>query len=210
MIGQPIRIVIVEDETLFAKALGAWLAHDPNLEIAGYATGGNPGWELCAATLPDLVLLDVEMPDGDGLTLAKRLHDKLPAIRVIIMTGMVDPHTAWKAGQIGVQGIIDKTIKPEVLSQVVQLVAGGGRFISPSFQRLKEEWLTKPEAFHKMLTNRELTVLCQVTKGQSDPAISERLGISVETVACHRKSIRRKLNVHDDRGLVAYGRKWGI
>ena len=77
-VGGPIRVVIIDDETLFAHMLGSWLERDPGLRIEGYAESGNQGWELCAATRPDLALVDVEMPDGDGLALAKRLLDELP------------------------------------------------------------------------------------------------------------------------------------
>jgi DNA-binding NarL/FixJ family response regulator len=209
-VGKSTRIAIIEDETLFAKALGAWLANDPSIKIEGYAKNGSLGWELCQATLPDLVLVDVEMTGGDGLTLAKRLLEKLPATRVIIMTGRVDPHTAWKAGQIGVHGLIDKTIEPKLLGKVIQLVAEGGGFLSPAFHRIKEEWLTAPEAFQKVLTNRELLVLNLLTEGWDDVAIGKHLDITIETVACHRKSLRKKLELHDDRSLMAYGREWGI
>jgi DNA-binding NarL/FixJ family response regulator len=209
-VGGPIRVVIIDDETLFAHMLGSWLEKDPGLRIEGYAPNGNRGWELCAAKRPNLALVDVEMSQGDGLALAKRLRDELSETRVIIMTGRVDPHTAWRAGQAGVQGLIDKTIAPELLSKVIHLVAGGGRFLSPSFERIKEEWLTQPEAFQKVLTNRELSVLHRLTEGQSDEEIAQHLGISAETVASHRKSLRRKLDLHDDRGLAAYGREWGI
>jgi len=209
-VNQPIRIAIIDNETLFAKSLGAWLASDAGLKIEGYAESGNRGWELCEATRPDLALVDVEMADGDGLTLAKQVLQKLPATRVIIMTGRVDPHTAWQSGQIGVHGLIDKTIEPETLAKVIRVVVEGGGFLSPAFKRIREEWLTEPEAFQKVLTNRELAVLRRLTEGQSDLCIGEQLDISPETVACHRKSIRRKLDMHDDRSLMAYGREWGI
>ncbi len=163
-VGKPIRVVIIDDEKLFAKVLGAWLARDSGLKVEGYAESGNQGWKLCEATRPDLALVDVEMPDGEGIALAKRLMDELPATRVIIMTGRVDPHTAWRAGQTGVHGLIDKTIEPEVLGQVIRLLVKGGRFLSPAFQRIRESWLTEPEAFQKVLTNRELTVLHRVTE----------------------------------------------
>lgn len=207
---KPIRIAIVEDETLFAIALGAWLARIPDFKIEGHAESERGGWDLCVATRPDIVLLDVEMPDGDGLTLAKRLREERPEIRVIVMTGRMDPHTAWRAGQSGVHGLVDKTMEPELLGKAIRLVAEGGSFISPSFRKIRTERLTEPEAFHKLLTQRELEVLHRVTDGQSDQVIGKHLGISAETVAGHRKSIRKKLELHDDRGLVAYGREWGI
>ena len=209
-VGKPIRVVIIDDEALLAKTLGEWLARDPGLRIEGYAASGNRGWELCVAALPDLALVDVGMSDGDGFTLAKRLLEKLPGTQVIIMTGRVDPHTAWRAGQAGVQGLIDKTIEPELFCKVIHLVAGGGRFLSPAFARIREKWLSQPGAFQKVLTNRELAVLRRLTEGQSDLDIGKHLGICAETVACHRKSLRRKLEVHDDRSLMAYGREWGI
>jgi len=205
-----IRIAIIDDETLFTKMLEAWLIKHASMSIVGSADGGHRGWELCTTERPDLALVDVEMAEGDGLNLAKRLLNELPPTRVIVMTGRVDPHTAWRAGQIGVHGLIDKTIEPEMLAKVIRLVAGGDFFLSPSFQRIREEWLMQPEAFQKVLTNRELVVLRHLTNGQSDQGISTGLGISAETVACHRKSIRGKLGLHDDRSLMAYGQEWGI
>ena len=206
----PIRVVIIDDETLFAQALGMWLARDKGLQVEGYARSGQEGWDLCAATRPDLALVDVVMSGGDGLTLGKRLLNELPGTRVVIMTGRVDPHTAWQAGQLGVQGLIDKTIEPQRLGQVIRLVVEGGRFLSPSFEKIRQEWLTQPQAFQKVLTNRELAVLHCLTDGRSDRDIGKELGIAEETVASHRKSLRGKLDVHDDRGLMAYGREWGI
>jgi len=204
------RIVIIDDDTLVARALGAWLGRDSQLEVLGSAASGNQGWELCLATRPDLALVDVQMPDGDGFTLVKRLRLELPEIRLIMLTGRVDPHTAWRAAECGVHGLIDKTVEPSELTKIIHLIALGGECHSSGFQKIRQDWLRRPEAFQKMLTNRELMVLHQITDGATDEAIGEKLGISAHTVACHRKSLRRKLNVHDDRGLMAYGRVWGI
>jgi DNA-binding NarL/FixJ family response regulator len=208
--GQPIRVAIIDDEVLFAKVLGAWLVGVGGLIIAGYATGGHPGWELCVASRPQVVLLEVEMPDGDGLTLAQRLSENQPEIRVVLMTGRVDPHTAWRAGQTGAAGLIDKTLEPEVLGMVIRRVAQGGSYTSPAFQSILDQRLTEAEAFHKVLSSRELAVLYYVTEGWDDPAIGRHLNIAVATVACHRKKIRARLGLHDDRSLIAYGRRWGI
>ena len=209
-VRQAVRVVIIDDETLLAKAIGAWLERDPALSVQGYAESGRGGWELCFAERPDLALVDVEMPDGNGIDLAKRLLAELPQTRVLIMTGRVDPHTAWRAGQAGVHGLVDKTIAPDLLAKVIHSLVEGGQYLSPAFRKVKEQWLAQPEAFQKLLTNRELEVLLRVTAGLSDAAISQQLEISEATVACHRKSIRRKLGAHDDRSLIAYAREWGI
>jgi DNA-binding NarL/FixJ family response regulator len=204
-----IRIVIVEDERLLAETLGAWLASDARFVIEGQASSAQAGWDLCVAKQPNLVLLDVGMPDGDGMTLAKRFKDQLPECRIIILTGRVDPHTAWRASQTGVHGLVDKSTNLNDLRSAICTVAGGGNFTSPSFQKIREEQLAESEAFHKVLSNRELEVLSHVTEGLTDSDIGKLLNISGETVACHRKNIRRKLELHDDRSLIAYGRKWG-
>ena len=206
----PIRLLLIEDETLFAKSLADWLSRNPGFEVVGVAGSGKQGWEFCLANQPEIVLLDVQMDDMDGLTLAQRLRKELPAIRVIIMTGRVDAYVAWRALQADVHGLLDKVIQPKVLAEAIRLVAAGERFISPAFQEVQSEWLSTPDAFQKVLTNRELEVLMRVTDGQTDQSIAEKLGISAETVAGHRKSMRKKLGMHDDRHLMAYGRQWGI
>lgn len=207
---KPIRIVVVDDEAVLAKSLVVLLEKDAGLRIEGYATDSSQGFDLCVATEPDLAFVDVEMPNEDGITMAQRLLDKLPAIRIIIMTGRVDPYTAWRAGQIGAHGLVDKTIDTESLGAMIRLVVTGHQFTSPKFQQIKEQWLAEPDAFQKILTNRELAVLKRLTDGLSDQDIGQQLAISAETVACHRKSLRKKLELHDDRSLMAYGREWGI
>ncbi len=208
--GGPIRLAIIDDETLFSGPLAWWLRETPGFCVVGCAEGGRLGWELCLATRPEVALVDCVMDDGDGLSLAKRLRAELPGVKLIIMTGQLTPYAAWRAGQIGVAGLIDKAIKLEDLTAVIRIVAGGGEFVSPSFQQIRDDWLTKPESFQNVLTKRELTVLSGVAAGHSDVAIGTQLGISPETVACHRKAVRKKLGVHNDRSLVAYGLEWGL
>lgn len=207
--GKPVRIVIVEDERLLAETLGAWLETDSAFRIDGHATSAQAGWELCLAKRPDIVLLDVGLPDSDGLTLATKLREQLPGIRVIILTGRVDPHTAWRAAQSGAPGLVDKATDLAGLRQAIHLVVAGGDFTSPPFQKIREGQLAEAEAFHKVLSNRELEVLSAVTEGLTDVDIGRQLDITPGTVACHRKNIRRKLDLHDDRSLIAYGRKCG-
>jgi DNA-binding NarL/FixJ family response regulator len=206
---KPIRIVMVEDEKILAQVMGVWLEKGLDFHIEGYATTPQAGWELCLAKRPDLILTDVGMPGGDGLLLAKRVRDELPEIRVIILTGRVNPYTTWRASQIGVHGLIDKSSDMMSLHEAIITVMKGGEFVSPSFQQIREGQLAESEAFHKVLSDRELEVLFSVTEGLGDPEIGTQLGISPDTVACHRKNIRKKLELHDDRSLIAYGRKWG-
>ena len=210
MAQTPTRIVIVDDHALLAESLGAWIIQHPDLALVGRAEDGVAGWELCLALQPDLALVDVDLPKLDGLELVKRLRVKMPALRLLTMTGRMDPHTIWRASQSGVHGYLEKTLPPEVLLDAVRTVAKGGVFFSPLFQKMKLEWLSQPEAFQKILSDREQEVLRRVVAGWNDERIASQLDIAATTVAVHRKHIRQKLELHNDRDLVAYAREWGL
>jgi DNA-binding NarL/FixJ family response regulator len=210
MVKKPIRIVIVDDEVLLAQMLKVWVAHQPDFILVGMAEDGEAGWDLCVATQPDLALLDIEMPKLDGLELVERLRAKSPEIRLLAMSGLMDPYTIWRVIQSGVHGYIDKTQPPESLTQAIRIVAGGGTYFSPVFKKVKDEWLSQPESFQKILSEREQGILRRVVIGRDDAEIGLELGISPATVEAHRKHIRQKLGLHNDRGLMAYAQIWGL
>jgi DNA-binding NarL/FixJ family response regulator len=210
MAKPPVRIVIVDDHALLAESLGAWIARQPDLMLAGRAEDGEAGWDLCLSLQPDLALVDVDLPKLDGLELVKRLLEKMPALRLITMTGRMDPYTIWRVSQSGVHGYMEKTLRPEILVDAIRLVASGGTFFSPTFQKVKQEWLTQPEAFQKILSDREQEVLRRVVAGWDDERIGKELAITATTVGVHRKHIRQKLELHNDRELVGYARQWGL
>jgi len=210
MAQAPIRIVIVDDHALLAETLGAWIVRHPDLALVGRAEDGEAGWNLCLALKPDLAVVDVDLPKLDGLELAKRLLAEMPSLRLLTMTGRTDPYTIWRASQCGVHGYIEKTLPPEMLIEAIRTVAKGGEFFSPVFRKVKQEWLAQPEAFQKILSEREQTVLRRVVAGLDDERIAKELHITVATVIVHRKHIRQKLELHNDRELVAYARRWGL
>ena len=210
MAQAPTRIVIVDDHALLAESLGAWIVRHPDLVLVGRAEDGVAGWDLCLALQPDLALVDVDLPKLDGLELVKRLRVKMPALRLLTMTGRMDPYTIWRASQSGVHGYMEKTLPPEMLVEAIRTVAKGGVFFSPMFQKMKQEWLAQPEAFQKILSDREQEVLRRVVVGWNDERIARQLDITATTVAVHRKHIRQKLELHNDRELVGYAREWGL
>jgi len=178
--------------------------------LVGCACDGEEGWKLCTETHPAVALVDIEMPKLDGLSLGRRLLRENPPIRVVAMSGMTDPYTIWRVRQSGVHGYVEKSQSAERLMEAVRIVAGGGVCFSEVFEQVRQEWLGQPEAFQKVLSEREQTVLRQVVNGCDDQRIGTNLGISPATVAVHRKHIRHKLELHNDRDLVAYARQWGL
>ena len=210
MANRRTKVVIIDDHSMLVESLGAWIERYPDLEFAGRAENGEAGWNLCRAAKPDLALVDVDMPKLDGLELVKRLVEEMPSLRLLTMTGRMDPYTIWRVSQSGVHGYMEKTLPPELLIQAIRTVARGGNFFSPLFQKVKQEWLSQPEAFQKILSEREQEVLRRVVAGWDDDRIAQQLAITVATVAVHRKNIRKKLELHNDRELVAYARMWGL
>jgi DNA-binding NarL/FixJ family response regulator len=205
-----IRIVIVDDHTILVESLGAWIASHPAFELAGRAGDGESGLKLCLEVQPDVALVDIDLPKMDGINVVKRLLAEAPAVRILVLTGRMDPYAIWSVSDSGVHGYAEKTVSPEILEQAIQTVAGGGNFFSPLFQRVKREWLSQPEAFQKILSDREQVVLCRVAEGWDDERIARELGIAEPTVGFHRKAIRRKLELHNDRDLLNYARVWGL
>lgn len=204
------KIVVIDDHAMLAESLGAWIAKHADMEYAGRADNGVTGRDLCLAVKPDVALVDVDLPKLDGLELVKRLVEEMPSLRLLTMTGRMDPYTIWRVSQSGVHGYMEKTLSPEKLIEAIRTVAGGGNFFSPLFQQVKQEWLSQPEAFQKILSDREQEVLQRVVAGWDDERIASQMNISAATVAVHRKNIRKKLELHNDRELVAYAHKWGL
>ena len=210
LVDKTIRMVIVEDQQLLAQALAQWVSRQADFSLVGCAEDGERGMQLCLSTNPEMVLLDIGLPRLDGLELGRRLLRHLPKTRVVAMSGLTDPYTIWRVRQSGVHGYIDKTQGLEPLGQCLRAVAEGGTYFSVVFEQVRRDWLMHPEAFYKLLSDREQRILRLVAMGQDDQVIGTQLGIAVATVGSHRKHIRQKLELHNDRDLVAYARQWGL
>ncbi|HEX5398367.1 MAG TPA: response regulator transcription factor [Verrucomicrobiae bacterium] len=205
-----IRIALVEDEAMVSGMLKAWISKYRDLELVGCAADGEAGWELCQSTEPDLAIVDIKLPKLDGLTLIQRLMARYPDMRFLTMSGLMDAYTIWRVIQGGVHGYFCKTHPPQLLVDAVRTVARGFTFYGPVVAQVKKEWLSQPESFQKILSEREQDILRGVATGWEDNQIGAALGISTATVETHRKRIRQKLGVHNDRGLLAYARRWGL
>jgi DNA-binding NarL/FixJ family response regulator len=205
-----VRIVIVDDHVLLAESIGILIDRQPDLSLAGLAQDGEAGWSLCLDLLPDLAVVDIDLPKLDGLELTKRLRSIAPAIRLLTMSGRIDPYAIWQVAQSGAHGYVEKTENPEILLEAIRTVAAGAEYFSHGFQKVKQEWLAQPDSFQKILSDREQQVLRRVVAGCDDAQIARELEIAFSTVGAHRKHIRQKLALHSDRDLVAYARVWGL
>ena len=207
---QPLSLVIVEDEKIVATMLVAMLSGQPDIQVLGNAFTGTAGLALCRKFRPDIVLLDIALPDMSGLDLAQSLKDAGLSTRVVILSAHVEPYFIYQAGRLGVHGFVDKQSSLENLTTAIRQVAAGKRYYSAVYQTVRTAQLAKPDAFHKILTPREMAVLMLVVSGSNDEAIGRHLGISASTATTHRRNLRFKLKAHSDRDLYAYAREWGL
>jgi DNA-binding NarL/FixJ family response regulator len=203
-------VMIVEDEQLLADLLSARLASQLNLSIAGCASCAAEAYRLATQTQPELILLDIQLPGTSGLEMIAPLRAIVPTARILMLSAYMDPHTIYRVIQSDVQGYVEKPSPLSVVTEAVQNVLNGQVFFSPAFLAIRQQYLASPEAFHKILSDREQEVLRLVAAGFGDQEIGARCGVTEQTVGVHRKNIRRKLDAHSDRDLLAYARRWGL
>ena len=204
------KLVIVAKNTMLVESLSIWLGHQPGLTLLGRAEADADGLDVCRLNRPDMVLVDVTPPQFAGLDLVESLRRDLPTVRVVVMSDQTDPYTIWRISRCKVPGFVEKSSQLTMLMEAITAVAGGANSYSTSYRKTENEWLTRPDACHKILTTRERHILLRVVAGWDDPAIGNELGISVHTVAVHRKNMRAKLRLRNDRALIAYANTWGF
>jgi DNA-binding NarL/FixJ family response regulator len=207
---KPARIIVIEDEQLVASMLTDWLAGIPGLTVAGAAHSVREGLSLCRSTTPDLALIDIKLPDGDGLTLAGDLLNESKPPRIIILSSHCDPYCVRRILQLGLPGYVDKNSPMETLKAAIESVLNLNCFYSKAFLAVQNQHLSKSDAFHKILSPREISVLMLVVEGLDDETLAARLNISSSTASTHRRNLRHKLGAHNTRDLINYGRQLGL
>jgi DNA-binding NarL/FixJ family response regulator len=160
---------------------------------------------------PDLVVLDLELPDGDGLALVPELFAAAPSVRVIALSSHTDEFTLHRAQEARVHGFVDKKEQPlRVLGEAIAAVLDGKVYFSPLVQRLRATLRADPAAFNKLLSEREQEILGLCGLGHSNEEIGELLGLSSNTVKNHRRSIMAKLGLHGTPKLMRYAVEKGF
>jgi DNA-binding NarL/FixJ family response regulator len=200
--SRPARLVIADDHELAREGLRAMLENEPDLEIVGEATTGREALEVCRHLQPDLVLMDVRMPDMDGLAAAQSIKDEWPRISILAMTLSEDPDYLLRALKVGVAGYVLKDASRADVVAAVRRALGGEspldqRLSVQLLRRLAEETRAPAAPSGPALTPREHEVLNLVAEGKTNAAIAQRLVVSVGTVKVNVERIIDKLGVSD-------------
>ncbi|MBI3886591.1 MAG: response regulator transcription factor [Opitutae bacterium] len=205
------RIVIVEDHEMFREVLRKVCTQELRHEVVGEAGDGRRAVLLVLETKPDLVLLDLHLPNLDGFAVVEALQLARPTGRILVLSSHCDDYTVFRAERARVHGFVDKnTNTVAVLKAAIGAVGDGGRFFSEEYLRVKAARHRDTHSFDKLLTDRERTVLALIGEPLADREIAARLGLSEETVAKHRFNIQHKLDLHGVAELVRYARDHGF
>jgi DNA-binding NarL/FixJ family response regulator len=205
------KIVVVEDQTMVREMLAQACAQAvPKAEVL-VASDCASALEQCKTHRPDLVILDLELPDGEGLTILPEIFKSTPLAKVIALSSHTDELTLHRAMQARVHGFVDKKEGPlRVIAEAITAVMAGKQFQSPLVQRVRASMRADPEAFNKVLSEREQEVLGLIGLGYSNEEIGDLLGLSGNTVKNHRRSIMGKIGIHGTPQLIRYATDKGF
>jgi len=213
-----IRVMLVDDQTLIRQGIRILLDAEPDIEVVGEASDGREALERAAALKPAVILMDIRMPEMDGVTATRELSARQPGIAVIILTTFDDDEYIFEGLKAGARGYLLKDISSEEMAAAVRTVAAGGALIQPSitrrvvaeFSRLASGPGNIPAGLAEPLTERELEVLRGIARGLSNREIADWLVITEGTVKNHVSNLLGKLEVRDRTQAVLKAQELGL
>jgi DNA-binding NarL/FixJ family response regulator len=200
----PIRLLLVDDQTLFREGLGTLLAAQPDIVVVGEASNGEEALRLATSLRPDVVLMDLRMPILDGVEATRRLHAAQSDCHVIVLTTFAEDEQVFEGLRAGAAGYLLKDTSTEHLLEAIRAAAHGESFLEPAvaakvvaeFTRLSSQPIPRLQPLAEPLTERELGILRLLKTDLSTREMAEHLVVSVNTIKTQLKSIYDKLDVH--------------
>ncbi|WP_374240560.1 response regulator [Zoogloea sp.] len=209
---KPIRVLIADDHAIVRQGLRQILSDTPDLTVAGEAENGVQAVQMVRAGDWDVVLMDVSMPDRNGIDALKLIKKEFPRLPVLILSMYPEEQYAIRALKAGAAGYLTKQSAPELLVTAIRQVASGKKYVSPS---LAEELANaigddSERPPHEKLSDREYQTLCMIASGKTPAEIAEALNLSVKTVSVYRARLLEKMNLRNNAELTHYGLKHGL
>jgi DNA-binding NarL/FixJ family response regulator len=206
-----ISILLADDHTIVRKGFRLLCEHEPDINVLGEASNGREAVEMALKLKPDVVLMDIMMPELNGFQATQRLRLMDDSIRVLILSMYSSQDHVHQVIQSGASGYLLKQCAPRDLLSAVKEVAGGKTYFTPAVSRQVLEFKKQYRAAKgSILTTREFEVLQLVAEGKTNKDIGGSLFISVKTVEKHRQRLMDKLGIHDVAGLTRYAIARGI
>jgi two-component system, NarL family, response regulator LiaR len=199
----PVRVIIVDDHGMVRKGLTAYLNNRPDIEVVGEARDGRESLTLCEQLHPDVILMDLVMPEMGGVAATRAIHQRWPQVQVIALTSFQEKELVQDALQAGAIGYLLKNISGDELHQAILRAYAGRPTLAPEALQALIQPESEEAALGKDLTRRELEVLALLVKGCSNPEIAERLVVSRATVKVHVSNILSKLGATNRSGAIS-------
>jgi NarL family two-component system response regulator LiaR len=201
--SEPIRVMLVDDHTMVRRGLAAFLQVFDDLELVGEAANGDEAVQLCARLLPEVVLMDLAMPDMDGVTATHIIRQRSPSVQVLALTSFTEEKLIQNALQAGAIGYLLKDVTADELAQAIRAAHSGRVTLSPAAVQAMVHAATQLPAPGHDLTERERAVLTLMVEGLNNTEIAAKLVVSPSTIKSHVSHILRKLDVAGRTEAVA-------
>ncbi|KAA3661599.1 MAG: DNA-binding response regulator [Chloroflexi bacterium] len=195
--------MLVDDHTMVRRGLATFLKVFDDLELVGEAADGETAIQLCNSILPDVMLMDMVMPNMDGVTTTRIIRQRFPTVQVIALTSFKEEDLVQNALQAGAVGYLLKDVSAEKLAQAIRAAHVGQSTLSPGAAQALVHATTQPPPPGHDLTEREHAVLLLMVKGLNNTEIAEKLVVSPSTIKSHVSHILAKLNVSSRTEAVA-------
>ena len=210
-----IKVLLVDDHPVVREGIRACLEPHPHIQVIGEASNGAEAVRKAKRLSPNVILMDISMPQMSGLEATKLLGKIVPKAKVLILTMHENKAYIMEIVRSGAKGYLLKDSPPSQLLSAIDAVNRGEAYFSTSIsQMVLNEYVKKPKHLHKPgnpeISQREKEVLTLIAEGFSNKAIADKLSVSVRTVETHREHIMRKLDIHNTAGLTRYAISAGI
>lgn len=202
-----IRVLIVDDHPMVAQGIQSVLEDHDGISVVGTLGNGRAVIDQLETLDPDVILMDLNMPEMGGLTATELVLEKRPGTRVLILSMHDSPEYIASALSHGAMGYVLKDVPTEEIAQAIMTVMQGDRYLCTGAEGAIAP---KPNDSAGALTGREQTILLQLAQGLSNKEVANALDISVRTVETHRKNIKRKLGISSTAGLTRYALEHGV
>ncbi len=195
--AETIRIAIADDHPLFRDGVVLSLSRNKDFDVVGQAENGEEAIELAKELLPDVLLLDIQMPDTGGILAAEKISSACPLTKIIMLTVSENHEDLMRAFKAGAKGYVLKGVSSRELANVIRSVAAGDIFVSPDLASniLFEMTLEKPTSPFDELTDREREILMLLSEGLTNREIGERLHLAEKTIKHYMSNVLQKLHV---------------
>jgi DNA-binding NarL/FixJ family response regulator len=213
----PIRIVLCDDHQIIREGLRSLLEKQPDMAVVGEALNGLGAIKLVTEKKPDIVILDIAMPEMNGVAAARRIFTDHPKVKILALSMHSDHHFVTEMLEAGASGYMLKDSAFGELTNAIRTIISGGLFISPHIAgNVLEEFARRANPGHPtqrrvtQLSHREKEILQLISEGHSTKEIATKINVSVKTVETHRQHIMQKVGVHNVAALTKYAVREGL